>query len=222
MLSANQHRRDLTPTQRAVVALELMPRIAEDVNRERIEKLQQTLARKAGRECLANSPNTQAEPESPISSRVIAANMMGVGDNYVGLAKRVKEASLELFEEVRAGEVTLSEACRGRIAPSPGLCGGISLAVVATGKLGRLGRCGTMERTSTGPSATAARRCGPSSRTYFGLRQADIGPAQGIAPRRPGYGGNHGSCPVGAAHRADASAVSVRTMRRPFRARFPG
>ena len=92
--------------------MELVPRIAEDVNRKRIERLQQTLARKAGGECLANSPNTQVEPESPVSSRVIAASMMGVGDNYVGLAKRVREPSREFFEEVRAGELTLSEAIR--------------------------------------------------------------------------------------------------------------
>lgn len=43
---------------------------------------------------------------------MIAAGIMGVNDRYVGLAKRVKEASPELFEEVRVDEVTLSEAIR--------------------------------------------------------------------------------------------------------------
>ena len=112
VLSANQHRRDLTPSQRAVVAVEVMPRIAEDVNLERIEKLRRTLAREADGECLELLPNTGECDEPRVSSRVIAADMMGVSDRYVALAKRVRDASPELFEEVRAGEVTLPEAIR--------------------------------------------------------------------------------------------------------------
>ena len=112
MLSANQHRRDLTPSQRAAVALEAMRRIAEDVNWQRIEKLQQTLARKADGECLELLPNTGECDEPRVSSRVIAADMMGVSDRYVALARRVRDASPKLFEEVRVGEVTLSAAIR--------------------------------------------------------------------------------------------------------------
>ena len=78
VLSANQHRRDLTASQRAAAAADLIPRIAEDVNRKRVERLRHTLARKAGGECLAKSPNTEGEPDTPVSSRVVAASMMGV------------------------------------------------------------------------------------------------------------------------------------------------
>ena len=112
MRGANQHRRDLTASQRAAVAVELIPRITEDVNRKRIEKLEQTLARKTDSECMENSPDTQEPTESPIRSRAIAGDIMGVNDNYVGLAKRLKEASPELFEQLRAGDVTLSGAIK--------------------------------------------------------------------------------------------------------------
>lgn len=112
VLSSNQHRRDLTPHQRAAVAVDFMSQISEDINQKRIEKLRQTLANKAEGECLENSPNTQDEPETPVNARLIAASIMGVNDNYVGLAKRIKEASPELFEEVWAGRVTIPEALR--------------------------------------------------------------------------------------------------------------
>ena len=92
--------------------MELVPRIAEDVNRKRIEKIRQARLDQPEGETLGNSPKTGTEPEAAVSSRVIAASMMGVNDNYVGLAQRVKQASPQLFEEVRAGEITLSAAIR--------------------------------------------------------------------------------------------------------------
>jgi len=79
-------------------------------NRKRIEKLRRTLAAKAGNECVANSLHTGSSAAGVPRARVIAADMMGVGDNYVGLAKRIKDASPELFERLRAGELSLSAA----------------------------------------------------------------------------------------------------------------
>ena len=112
VLSSNQHRRNLTPSQRGIVAFDITPGIARDVNRKRIEKLRETLARKAGGECLTISSNTQSEVDRPVSTRAIAADMMGVSENYVEHAKRIKEADAELFEDVRAGRVTIPEAIR--------------------------------------------------------------------------------------------------------------
>ena len=112
VLSANQHRRDLTPSQRGVIALDLMPRIAVDTNRKRIEKIRQARLDGQEGETLELIPKSGSRAEEPVSSRVIAADIMGVNDRYVGLAKRVKEASPELLEAVRAGEVTLLEAIR--------------------------------------------------------------------------------------------------------------
>ena len=92
--------------------MELVPRVAEDVNRKRIEKIRQARLSEGDGQTLANSPRSGGELDGPISSRAIAADMMGVNDRYVGLAKWVREASPELFEEVRVGELTLSEAIR--------------------------------------------------------------------------------------------------------------
>ena len=64
------------------MALALIPRIAEDVNRTRIEKPHQTSALKVDGECLANSPNTRNEPEAPVCSRIIAASVLYVNGSY--------------------------------------------------------------------------------------------------------------------------------------------
>jgi len=112
VLSSNQHRRNLTLSQRGVVAFDIMPKIAQDVNQKRIEKLRETLARKAGGECSVILTNTQGEAGSLVDSRVLAGDIMGVSASYVGHAKRIKEADPELYEEVRAGRVTIPEALR--------------------------------------------------------------------------------------------------------------
>jgi len=101
VLSSNQHRRDMTPYQRAAVAVDFMSQISEGVNQKRIEKLRETLARKAEMECSVILPNTPGESEPLIDARKIAARLMGVSGKYVSHAGRIKRASPELFEEVR-------------------------------------------------------------------------------------------------------------------------
>jgi len=49
----NQHRRDLTKSQRAAVAATRLPLISEEVNRKRVEKLRGTFAR-SGRESVCH------------------------------------------------------------------------------------------------------------------------------------------------------------------------
>lgn len=56
---------------------------------------------------LARSPQTGADR---VNSRVLAGDLMGVSHGYVGAAKRLKEASPDLFERARAGELALSAA----------------------------------------------------------------------------------------------------------------
>lgn len=112
VLSSNQHRRKLTPSQRSVVARDIMPKVAEDVNGKRIEKLRATLARKAEGECSVRLPNTQSGNDPVIDSRVIAGDMMGVSATYVDRAIRVGREDPALLEEVRAGRVTIPEALR--------------------------------------------------------------------------------------------------------------
>ena len=112
VLSSNRHRRKLTPSQRAVVANEILPKIAGDVNQKRIEKIRQTKRQQASGDTLPILAKCPENDETKISSRVIAAHMMGVSSGYVGDAKRIKEADLELYHEVWAGRVTIPEALR--------------------------------------------------------------------------------------------------------------
>ena len=110
VLSSNQHRRDLTSSQRAAVAVDILPQISEDVNQKRIEKIREARLSAAGNQTMENSPESESAEDSPITARALAGDMMGVNDSYVGLAKRLKDASPELFERVRAGDLSLSAA----------------------------------------------------------------------------------------------------------------
>lgn len=112
VLSSNQHRRNLTPSQRAVVANETQPLIAEDVNSKRIEKIRQARLRASSGETLSILTGSGTETFSVVTSRAIAADMMGVSTGYVGHTKRIKEADPELYEDVRAGRITIPEALR--------------------------------------------------------------------------------------------------------------
>ena len=52
VISANQHRRDLSKSQRAAVAMDLTPLMSDSINQKRIERLRETLAAKRAGECL--------------------------------------------------------------------------------------------------------------------------------------------------------------------------
>ncbi|MBT3377469.1 MAG: hypothetical protein HN742_34675 [Lentisphaerae bacterium] len=112
VLSSNQFRRKLSTSQCAVVAFDIMPKIAERVNSKRIEKIRQAMLLRSSGKTLEISPKTTDDAAKPISSRAIAADMLGVNDNYVGHAKRIKEADLDLYHEVWAGRITIPEALR--------------------------------------------------------------------------------------------------------------
>ena len=103
---------DLTASQRAVVGFDLQPRIADDVNRKRIEKIRQARLNEGGGQTLSKMSRSADAGDGAVSSRAIAADIMGVSEGYIHLAKRVKEASPELFESVRSGHITLSEAIK--------------------------------------------------------------------------------------------------------------
>jgi len=56
--------------------------------------------------------DTQEQPKATVSSRAVAADRIGVNEGYVWKAKRIKEADQELYEDVRAGRVTIPQALR--------------------------------------------------------------------------------------------------------------
>ena len=112
VLSANQYRREMTKSQRAAVAVMLLPHITETVRAERLEKVRAAWARKGEGGCQAILPDNLDSTDEAVTSRSLAARMMRVSDGYVRDALRVQQQAPELFAQLHAGSVTLQEALR--------------------------------------------------------------------------------------------------------------
>jgi ParB-like chromosome segregation protein Spo0J len=109
VLDKNLRRRQLTVSQRAVVATNALPmieaetkRVANDSRRSAASDRHETPNKN---QSVANLPPTPR-------SRDIAAAAVGVSGRMVGLAKAVKQASPEIAEKVARGEVTLNAAVK--------------------------------------------------------------------------------------------------------------
>ena len=84
MLSANQHRREMSKFPRAAVAVQLLPLISEDVLDKRVAMITATQRQRQGGEIVALMPQSPPEGAGSLRSRAIAADLMGVSDRYVG------------------------------------------------------------------------------------------------------------------------------------------
>lgn len=108
--SMNGPRRHLTPSQRAAIALEMLPHFEAEA-RARLSTAGQSAA--PGRSA---EKGTERFPEVsqgvPLvgEAREQAARTVGVNAHYVSDAKRIKEQAPEVFEEVRTGTKTLPAA----------------------------------------------------------------------------------------------------------------
>lgn len=102
VLSLNLHRRHLTASQLATVATESLPHYEAEA------KKRQRASGGDTRAVMARLP----EPLSGIVARDQAAAAVGVSPRYVSDAKRVKAEAPEIFEQVKAGEVTLPQAIK--------------------------------------------------------------------------------------------------------------
>jgi ParB-like chromosome segregation protein Spo0J len=108
VLSLNLHRRQLTASQRAAVALESLPHFEEE-------------AKKRYDANVGRPSKESVELVPPISdghkSRDQAGELVGVNGRYVSEAKRIKEESPETFEKVKAGEISIKGAIKELFVP---------------------------------------------------------------------------------------------------------
>lgn len=111
VLSKNLHRRHLTQSQRAVIAAEIVPMLAEEAKKRRE-------ATRFG----TNSNGMRSVPIGAVGeisgpSREIAAKALGVGSGSVNRALIAKRDNPEGFEKARRGELTITAAANGYTAP---------------------------------------------------------------------------------------------------------
>jgi N6-adenosine-specific RNA methylase IME4 len=100
VVSWNLHRRQMTTGQRAALAVEMKP-MFEKLAKDRM------MAGKKSEPCAENGQGSK-----PIHSAVMAGKAVNVGKTAVKQAEAVKKASPEIFEKVKEGKMTLSDATR--------------------------------------------------------------------------------------------------------------
>lgn len=103
VVSWNLHRRHLSTSQKAALAAEIEPMFAEAAKARQVA----TQNNDTGRAAAANLPHLIQDTGR---AREQAAAAVGVSGRVVGDAKAVKRESPELFERVKAGEITVHAA----------------------------------------------------------------------------------------------------------------
>lgn len=100
VVSQNLLRRHLTASQKAVVALDLLPLLEREAKQRQRQSNAYRGNGRSAQKC-ANQKGKAAE---------LAAKIVGVGSRYVEEAKGIREKAPELIERLRSGGITMAEA----------------------------------------------------------------------------------------------------------------
>lgn len=103
VISKNLHRRQLSVSQRAVLAAELQDRLAEAARTRQLAGLRR------GKDAPVR-PNSATRKKTEQESAFIAGQQFGIGKTSVKQAAAIKKADPELLEEVRQGKRSLHDA----------------------------------------------------------------------------------------------------------------
>lgn len=118
VLSKNIHRRHLSPSQRAAIAVDLLPMLEAEARQRQVAAAAATNAR-AQLALVEAVPEPTNEPVVRGRSRDIAAIALGVSGRSVGDAKAIAEAAPEVLVEVRSGTLSIPEGKRIAALPGP-------------------------------------------------------------------------------------------------------
>jgi hypothetical protein len=187
IIAANLHRRQLTVGQRAALGVGIEEALAKVTRRGRPEN--------------GKKVTTSSELSSSLS-RDKAAKQVGVGTTAIQQAKKVKEVSPALFQQVVAGTTTLNEAHKKAKAEEK--------AKMADQPAGRPGRAREGDRQDPDPSADRARdipsgvpRGNPAGAGEYRRSRAGAAASRGGSRQRhgdhlPAGAGFEGMAPLGA------------------------
>jgi len=100
VLSLNLHRRHLTASQKATVAVEVLPHLEKEANERKHEALKK--GSREGKNSLTGKGKATEH----------AAKTVDVNPRYVQEAKRIKEKSPETFEKIKRGETDIAEVTK--------------------------------------------------------------------------------------------------------------
>lgn len=107
VLSANLHRRHLSASQKAAIAVHAMERHRASAKQRQRAGASAT-NKKLGRGAVETGSEKMREASGKASER--AAEMLGCSSRYVEMAMSIADKAPDLLDRVRAGDVTLSEA----------------------------------------------------------------------------------------------------------------
>ncbi len=103
VVSLNLHRRHLTSGQRAAVAVEMLPMLEAEAKERMLATLKQ------------NAPLVKELTNGNGKAATQAAAATGTNREYVAQAKALKENAPDLFEKVRSGESSITQARREHV-----------------------------------------------------------------------------------------------------------